>query len=533
MNRRNFVQVGLAAGAAAATSAQARGPAPRGPQAATAQLGVLELQAGMAAGRLTAQSLVAMYQSRIAALDRAGPKLRSIIELNPQAAAIARELDAERKAKGPRGPLHGIPVLLKDNIATADRMLSSAGSLALAHGPAKRDAHIVTRLRAAGAVILGKSNLSEWANLRSPRSTSGWSARGGLTRNPYALDRNTSGSSSGTAAAIAASLGAMGVGTETDGSIVSPASICGLVGIKPTLGLVSRAGIIPLAHTQDTSGPMTRSVSDAALLLQVLAGPDPRDAITVEGAARVPDYSQSLQRDGLKGARIGVARNFFGNNDELDAIIEIALKDLVAQGAVLVDPVEVPNSSKYGDSELDVLLFEFKADLPRYLADYAPDAPIRNMEDLIAFNVKHHDQELAFFGQEFLTRAQAKAGLDSEAYRTALANNQRYSRAEGLDQVLKEHRLDALVAPTGGPAWLTDFINGDHAGNGFSSPAAVAGYPHITVPAGLLHGLPVGLSFVGPAFSEAALIRYAYAYEQATQRRRAPTYPASVSRRSA
>ena len=533
MNRRDFVHMGLAGGGIATVAGRARAaPASAGPRQATAQAGVLQLQAEMAAGRHTAASLVALYQSRIRALDRSGPRLNAVIELNPDAAAIAAALDTERRAKGARGPLHGIPVLLKDNIASADRMRTSAGSLALAHAPAARDAHIVQRLRAAGAVILGKTNLSEWANLRSTRSTSGWSARGGLTRNPYALDRNTSGSSSGTGAAIAAALAAIGVGTETDGSIVSPASVCGLVGIKPSLGLVSRSGIIPLAHSQDTAGPMARSVSDAALLLQVLAGPDPSDSITVAGAARVPDYAAALDRTGLKGARIGVARNFFGNNDELDAIIEAALKDLAAQGAVLVDPVEVPNTAKYADSELEVLLFEFKADLPRYLAAYAPGAPIANMADLIGFNLQHREQELQFFGQEFLLRAQAKGGLDSEAYRTALANNQRYSRAEGLDQVLQEHRLDALVAPTGSPAWISDFINGDHSGNGCSSPAAVAGYPHITVPAGLLHGLPVGLSFFGAAFSETTLLRLAYGYEQATLRRRAPTYPPSVSLRA-
>ena len=531
MNRRDFVHMGLAGGAVAAAS-KAQAGAGRGPRHAEPRADLMQLQADMAAGKQSAVALVAMYLARIRALDRAGPRLNAIIELNPEAPAIAAALDAERKARGARGPLHGIPLLLKDNIATADKMRTSAGSLALAHGPAARDAHIVTRLRSAGAVILGKTNLSEWANLRSPRSTSGWSARGGLTRNPYALDRNTSGSSSGTGAAIAASLAAIGVGTETDGSIVSPASICGLVGIKPSLGLVSRSGIIPLAHTQDTAGPMTRSVSDAALLLQALAGPDPQDPITLDRAAAIPDYSQALDRNGLRGARIGVARNFFGNNDELDAIIETALKDLVAQGAVLVDPVEVPNITKFQDSELEVLLFEFKANLPKYLAEYAPGAPIADMASLIAFNLKHAGRELPFFGQEFLQRAQAKGALDTEAYRTALATNQRYSQAEGLDQVLKEHRLDALVAPTGGPAWLTDFINGDHSGNGFSSPAAVAGYPHVTVPAGLLHGLPVGLSFVGPAFSEAALIKYAFAYEQASGRRRAPTYPASVSRRA-
>ncbi len=528
MKRRDFVQIGLASGVA--TSSDARAPRLGDRLELLAQRDILQLQAAMNSGKESAASLVSLYQSRIRRIDKAGPRLNAVLELNPDASSQARLLDLERKKTGPRGPLHGIPVLLKDNIATADKMHTSAGSLALAESYALQDAHIVARLRTAGAVILGKTNMSEWANMRSPRSTSGWSARGGLTRNPYALDRNTSGSSSGTGAAIAAALAAVGIGTETDGSIVSPASICGLVGIKPTVGLVSRSGIIPLAHSQDTAGPMTRTVSDAAILLQVLCGPDPHDAGTVPGAAKIPDYTRSLDRQGLAGARIGVARNFFGNNDELDALIETALLDLTARGAVLVDPVEVPNVARYQDSELEVLLYEFKADLPRYLAQYAPGAPIATMADLIAFNLKHQAQELQYFRQEFLLRAQAKAGLDSEAYRAALANNQRFSREEGLDQVLKEHQLDALVAPTGGPAWLTDFINGDHAGNSCSGPPAVAGYPHITVPAGQLRGLPVGLSFFGPAFSEAALIRFAYAYEQATLHRRAPTYPASAAK---
>jgi amidase len=370
--------------------------------------------------------------------------------------------------------------------------------------------------------------LSEWANMRSPHSVSGWSARGGLTLNPYSLDRNCSGSSSGSGAAIAAGLATLAVGTETDGSIVSPASICGLVGIKPTLGLVSRSGIIPIAHSQDTAGPMARSVADAALMLAVMTGADPRDPVTQEGASNIGDYRAALEKGGLKGARIGVARNFFGRNDELDAVIEKALLDLKAQGAVLIE-TEVPNVSKYDDSETEVLLYEFKSDLAAYLKEYAPNAPVANMADLIAFNQKNHQQELPYFGQEYLERAEKKQGLDTPAYQDALANNRRYSRVEGIDQVMKEHRLDALVAPTGGPAWLTDFINGDHFTGSFSSPAAVAGYPHITVPAGYVHGLPVGLSFVGAAFSEAALIRMAYSYEQATLHRRPPMFPASVS----
>jgi amidase len=539
MNRRTFVSsslkgagVALAVGAPASgsTALRANGavPDPQGIVKADA----VQLQSLMQRGALSATALTRFYLDRIEALDKAGPKLNSIIELNPDALQIAAELDKERKAGKVRGPLHGLAVLLKDNIATADTMSTSAGSLALAGVRAKEDAHIVTQLRAVGAVILGKTNLSEWANLRSTRSTSGWSARGGLTLNPYALDRNTSGSSSGSGAAMAASLASLAVGTETDGSIVSPASIGGLVGIKPTLGVVSRSGIIPLAHSQDTAGPMARTVRDAALLLQALAGADASDAITQTSKANPADFTTGLNPDALKGARIGVARNFFGSHDEVDAVMEQALKVLQAQGAVLVDPVEVPNITKYNDSELEVLLYEFKADLPLWLARYAPHAPIKNMADVIAFNLQHADQELKFFGQEYLVRAQAKAGLDSKDYIDALATNHRYARAEGLDQVLKEHNLDALVAPTTGLGWLTDFINGDHGAGGFSSPAAVAGYPHITVPAGQVHGLPVGLSFVGAAFSDARLIRFAYAYEQASWMRRAPTYARSLSRKA-
>jgi len=531
MKRRDFIGLGVAAGAAmlSGKSGAVSMPIDGDKAAMLHEADVARLQAAMGAGTLTAQALTAHYLKRIEDIDRNGPRLNAVIEVNPDALDIATALDLERASSGPRGPLHGIPILIKDNIATADRMHTTAGSLALLGARAPRDSAVAARLRAAGAVILGKTNLSEWANMRSTRSTSGWSGRGGLTRNPYALDRNTSGSSSGSAAAAAADLATFAVGTETDGSIVSPSSICGLVGIKPTLGLVSRNGIIPIAHSQDTAGPMARSVADAALLLNVLAGVDERDPITKAGIGKLPDYATFLDKNGLKGARIGVARNFFGNNDELDRIIENALLVLQAQGAILVDPVEIPNVAKYQDSELEVLLYEFKADLRTYLAEFAPGFSIAGMADVVAFNDQHHGQELQYFGQEYLQRAAAKGGLDEQAYFDALANDHRYAREEGIDQVMKEHRLDALVAPTGGPAWLTDFINGDHSGASFSSPAAVAGYPHITVPAGQLHGLPVGLSFVGAAFSEPALIRYAYAYEQATKWRRPPSFPKSVS----
>jgi amidase len=534
MDRRDFVRLGLAATAVtSASSSAANSGAASLPSSAGAILeaGVLEQQALMQAGKLTSHSLVSQYLARIAAIDKRGPRLNSVIELNPDALKIALEMDRERAAKRVRGPLHGIPVLLKDNIATGDKMSTSAGSMALAGVRATRDAYVAAQLRAAGAVIIGKTNLSEWANMRSTHSVSGWSGRGGLTKNPYALDRNTSGSSSGSGAAIAASLATLAVGTETDGSIVSPASTCGLVGIKPTLGLVSRSGIIPIAASQDTAGPMTRTVTDAALMLAAMAGVDADDPKTKEGAGKAVDYAAALVKDGLKGMRLGVARNFFGSGDGVDAVIEKELAVLRAQGAILVD-VKVPNIEKYGDSETEVLLYEFKPGLEAYLAGYAPHAPIKNMSDLVAFNLKHSDKEMAYFAQEHLVKSQAKASLEHKEYIDALANNHRYSRDEGIDQVMKEHKLDALVAPTGGPAWLTDFVNGDHYGGSFSTPAAVAGYPHITVPAGYTNGLPVGLSFVGGAYSEAALIRMAYAYEQATLHRRAPRFPATVNLRA-
>jgi amidase len=531
MDRRDFVRLGVAAGAVAGVTAGAAA-APRASTAAAASLdslleaGVREQGAAMAAGKISSQQLVRRYLARIAAIDKAGPKLNAVIELNPDALDIAADLDRERKAGKLRGPLHGIPVLLKDNIATGDKMSTSAGSLALSGVRATKDAFVAERLRAAGAVIIGKTNLSEWANMRSTHSVSGWSGRGGQTKNPHALDRNPSGSSSGSGAAIAASLATLAVGTETDGSIVSPSASCGIVGIKPTLGLVSRSGIIPIAHSQDTAGPMTRSVADAALMLAAMTGVDSNDAVTGESRGKAGDYAAALRLDGLRGKRIGVARNFFGSK-AIGEIIEKELAVLKAQGAILVD-VKLPNIDKYGDTEMEVLLSEFKPGLAAYLAGYAPHAPVKNMADVIAFNEKNAAREMPHFGQEHLIASEGKEGLDAKAYREALANNLRYSREEGVDQVMSEHKLDALVAPTGGLAWLTDYINGDHYGMSFSSPAAVAGYPHVTVPAGFARGLPVGISFVGGAWSEATLIGMAYAYEQASKRRRAPAFPASV-----
>jgi amidase len=525
MKRRDFVELMLLTGGSAMTASAAPGTA-----FDVTEKTVTQLQAAMQSGQATAQQLVRLYLARIAALDRAGPRLNAILELNPDATAIAAALDAERKAKGPRGPLHGIPVLLKDNIATADKMQTTAGSLALVGMKPPRDAALVARLREAGAVILGKTNLSEWANMRSTRSTSGWSARGGLTLNPYALDRNTSGSSSGSGSSIAASLAAVAVGTETDGSITSPASVASLVGIKPTVGLISRSGIIPIAHSQDTAGPMARTVADAAALLPAMAGSDARDAASALADQKKTDYTQFLDRNGLKGKRIGVVRSQLSSSSDLvAAVIEAQLAVLQAQGAMLVEVPEVPNASKYGDSELTVLLYELKADMTAYLADYGPAAPIKTLADVIAYNAQHRGREMPFFGQEHFVNAQAKGGLDSPEYREALANNQRFSRTEGIDQVMAEHRLDALVAPTCGPAWLTDFINGDASGSSFTAPAAVAGYPHITVPCGQVHGLPCGLSFVAGAWAEGPLIAMAYAYEQASLQRRAPTYAKSLN----
>lgn len=528
MKRRDLIQLGIGGSLLNVNSARAM---PTGGPLQVLEASVTDLQAAMTRGTFSAVQLVNAYLERIKAIDRAGPRINAIIELNPEARAIATELDRERKLKGSRGPLHGVCVLLKDNIATADRMLTTAGSLALAGQTAAHDAFIVKRLRDAGAIILGKTNLSEWANIRSTRSTSGWSARGGLTKNPYALDRNTSGSSSGSAAAVAASLASIAVGTETDGSITSPASQASLVGLKPTVGLVSRAGIIPIAHSQDTAGPMSRCVADAAALLTVLAGPDAQDPATAAAGEHQQDYSRFLDRQGLQGKRLGVVRSQFAAQSDLVAgLIEAELALLTAQGAVLIDVAEIPNTAKYADSELMVLLYELKADLPQYLARYAPTSAIKSLADVIAFNESHRATEMRYFGQELFVSAQSKGGLDSPEYQDALAHNLKFSRAEGIDKVLAEHRLDALVAPTGELAWLTDFIRGDASGNSFTSPAAVAGYPHITVPAGFVHGLPCGISFVGTAWSEPALIAMAYAYEQASRRRRAPTYARSASR---
>lgn len=481
---------------------------------------VADIQNRMMAGELSAAKLTEKYLERIREID---PRIRSVIELNPDAERIAAELDRERKTGKTRGILHGVPVLIKDNIDTADKMKTTAGSLALVNAPApQKDAFIVQQLRNAGAVILGKTNLSEWANFRSTKSSSGWSARGGQTKNPYVLDRNPCGSSAGTGAAIAANLATLGIGTETDGSILCPSATCGIVGIKPTLGLVSRSGIIPIAHSQDTAGPMTRTVADAAILLGILIGADASDSITAQATKGEKAYTGFLDRNGLRGTKIGVARQTFGKNSKIDAVIEPHLQLMKDNGATLVD-VEFPTFGKFGEAEFEVLLYEFKADLNKYLA--ARDSPYRTLADLIRFNDENRDKEMPYFGQEIFLMAEKKGDLTDRAYRLALQKSKLLSGTNGIDAVMNKNKLDAFVAPSGGVAWMTDLVNGDcGVFEGMTSFAAVSGYPSITVPAGFVQNLPCGMSFFGRAFSEPTLIKIAYAFEQLTKSRRAPKF---------
>ncbi len=542
LSRRDFLRVSGVAGALAVTESSGAGgigaPARAGQPASAgaddfplAETTIADLQEGLASGEWTTRSLAEAYLSRIEQIDGRGPTLRSVLETNPDALAIADRLDRERGEGRLRGPLHGIPVLLKDNIDTADRMTTTAGSLALAGWVPPEDSGVAARLRQAGALLLGKTNLSEWANFRSTRSSSGWSGRGGQCRNPYVLDRNPCGSSSGSGAAVSANLAAAAIGTETDGSIVCPSTANGIVGIKPTVGLVSRAGVIPISHTQDTAGPMARTVRDAAVVLGVLAGPDPRDPATAASDTRgLADYTPFLDPAGLRDARIGVARQFLGFHAGVERVVEQAIDAMRAAGAVVVDPVVLgPGAGRSLQmAETDVLFYEFKAGLNGYLARRGSGAEVRSLAELIAFNERNAETEMPYFGQERLIAAEAKGPLSEPAYLMALATARRLSRADGIDRTMDEHRLDAIVGPTGGPAWVTDLVNGDHFGGSSSAYPAAAGYPNITVPAGAVHGLPVGLSFFGRAWSEPTLVRIAYAFEQTTQARRAPRFRPTI-----
>jgi amidase len=496
------------------------------------EITISSLQDGMKSGKFTARSLVEMYSERIAEIDKSGPAINSVLELNPDAISIAGSLDQERKAKGPRGPLHGVPVLIKDNINTADRMMTTAGSLALVGSKPPQDSFVAEKLRSAGAIILGKTNLSEWANIRSSHSTSGWSGRGGLTRNPYALDRNPCGSSSGTGAGISANLCAVGIGTETDGSIVCPSSSNGLAGIKPTVGLVSRSRIIPISHSQDSAGPMCRTIRDAAILLGALTGIDPQDSATAGSQGRAfTDYARFCDPNGLKGARIGVARKYFGFSEAVDAMMEQALDAMKKQGATLVDPADIETLGKFDASELLVFMYELKADLNAYLAHLGPNAPVHTLKDIIDFNDRNRQKEMPYFGQDLFLKAEAKGPLTEKEYIDALEMNHRLARTEGIDATMDKYNLDAIVAPTGGPAWLTDLVNGDHSAGGSSNAAAVAGYPNINVTAGFISGLPVGISFFGRAWSEPTLIRLAFAFEQTVRARQAPRFLSTIGAR--
>lgn len=493
---------------------------------------ISELQVEMTTGNITARQLTEMYIERIEALDKKGPNLQSVLEINPDAVEIAQQLDRERAATGPRGPLHGIPILLKDNIATLDKMETTAGSLALLGARPPRDAFVAQRLRAAGAIILGKTNLSEWANFRSSNSSSGWSGRGGQTRNPYILDRTPCGSSSGSAVAVAANLAAAALGTETDGSILCPSSINGVVGIKPTVGLTSRAGVIPIAHSQDTVGPFGRTVSDAAAVLSAITGADSHDPATQTSVNHSStDYTKYLDANGLMGARIGVCRDvYFGYSARTDAIINAGIERMATLGATIIDHANIPTAQQMSSSqsELHVLLYEFKADLNAYLNELT-ESSVRSLADIIAFNDAHAAQELPYFGQEIFLQAEQTTGLTDSVYLNALAENHLLARQDGIDAVMDEYRLDALVMPTRGPAWCIDWINGDHDIGGSAQAAALAGYPAISVPAGFVFGLPVGMTFMGRAFSEPTLIKLAYAFEQATKQRRPPQFLPTLS----
>ncbi|MGB8474734.1 MAG: amidase [Candidatus Acidiferrum sp.] len=539
--RRRFLKASLLGGVAA-VAGPALQPAFGAPRRAAScgeaaevppfefdEITIAELQEGMKSGKYSARAIAEKYLARIAAVDKSGPKVNSVIEINPDALEIAEGLDKERKEKGPRGAMHGIPILIKDNIATADRMQTTAGSLALVGSKPPADSTLARKLREAGAVILGKTNLSEWANIRSNHSISGWSGRGGQTNNPYALDRNPCGSSSGTGAGVSANFAAVGIGTETDGSIVCPSSSNGVAGIKPTVGLVSRHGIIPISHTQDTAGPMCRTLRDAAILLGALTGVDPDDKATAASAGKShTDYTKFLDADGLRGARIGVLRKSFGFNPAVDKLMEAALEVMKKQGATLVDPVEFATYGKIGKTEFLGFMYELKADLNAYLAWLGPNTPVKTLKEIIEFNEKNAAKEMPYFGQENFIKAEEKGPLTTPEYVEAIKKNHELAGKEGIDATMDKFKLDAIVAPTGGPAWLTDIVNGDAFGGGSSEFAAVAGYPNITVNAGFDFGLPVGISFFGRAWSEPVLLKLAYGFEQATKFRKAPRFLAHV-----
>ena len=537
--RRAFLQASLAAGFATGVPGlqlkafgafEPPARAPELPAFELEEISIADLQEGMKSGKYTARGIAEKYLARIEAVDKHGPSVNSVIEVNPDALSIAEASDRERKQKGARGPLHGIPVLIKDNIDTADKMMTTAGSLALVGSKPPKDSVVAQKLREAGAVIIGKTNLSEWANIRSRHSTSGWSGRGGQTRNPYALDRNPCGSSSGSGAAASANFCAAAIGTETDGSIVCPSSANGLVGIKPTVGLVSRSGIVPISHSQDGAGPMCRSVRDAAIVLAALTGVDAEDSATTASQGKsFTDYTPFLKADGLRGARIGVVRKTFGFMDAVDKVMDTALEAMKKEGAILIDPVEIETAGKWGETEQLVFMYELKADLNAYLSRPGFTAPVKTLKDIIEFNERNREKEMPYFGQDFFLKAEAKGPLSEKEYLDALEKNHQLARKEGIDATMDKHNLDALVGPTGGPAWLTDLVDGDHFGGGSSSAAAVAGYPNVTVPAGFVFAMPVGISFFGRAWSEPVLIRLAYAFEQATKIRKPPRFLPSVN----
>jgi len=528
--RREFLRTGgmLAAGMSVAPLLSACATIAPGQGINVEEISIADLQTAMTAGRLDSETLVQMYLTRIQAIDRSGPTLRSVQEINPDAVAIARSLDEERRAKRVRGPLHGIPILLKDNIATADKMETTAGTLALVGARPREDSTIALRLRQSGAIILGKASMSEWAYFKSTPGSSGWSARSGQARNPYVLNRTPCGSSSGSAIAVAANLVTVSIGTETDGSIVCPGGVNGVVGIKPTVGLTSRAGVIPISVTQDTIGPFGRTVADAATVLGALVGVDSRDPATQASAGRMQtDYVKYLELNGLRGARIGVPRDgYFGYSPKADAVVNQAIDVLRTGGAVIVDPVKIPNFDRtaLNTAEITVLLYEFKAGVNAYLASVAPGAQVRTLDDVIQFNKRNVRENLPYFGQELLERAQAKGDLTEAEYLEALEKCRRLAGKEGFDAIMDEQQLDALVAPTTTPAWPVDLVNGDQFRGSSAKSAALAGYPLVTVPAGATMGLPVGITFMGRAWSEPTLIKLAYAFEQATKARRPPQY---------